>query len=380
MSTGISYKKTEAPPGEGAVFDIFTKWYRRYLFEEESVLLLVLLTIAVALLMTIGDILTPVLAALVLAFLMEGISTRLQRHGAPAWLGVSVAYVVFVGAFFAIILGLLPLVWRQLASLVTQMPGMLEQARQLVSVLPDRYPEFISAVQIDELVALAAAEFATLGQAILTLSVSSIPGLFVVLVYLILIPLLVFFFLKDKEQLLGWCGGFLPRERPLLRRIWSEMNLQFANYARGKVVEIIIIGAVSYAAFAVMGLNYAALLGLAVGLSVIIPYVGAILVTLPVVMVGFFQWGMSTEFFYLCAVYLVIQVLDGNVLVPLLFSEAVNLHPVAIIMAILFFGGIWGLWGVFFAIPLATMIKAIINAWPTAVPEKPEAPTQTAME
>jgi putative permease len=362
------------------MLDIFNKWYRRYLFEEESVLLLVLLAVAVLLLMTIGDILTPVLAALVLAFLMEGISTRLQRHGAPAWLGVSVAYVVFVGAFFAIILGLLPLVWRQLASLVTQMPGMLEQARQLVSILPDRYPEFISAVQIDELVALAAAEFAALGQAILTLSVSSIPGLFVVLVYLILIPLLVFFFLKDKEQLLGWCGGFLPRERPLLRRIWGEMNLQFANYARGKVVEIIIIGAVSYVAFALMGLNYAALLALAVGLSVIIPYVGAILVTLPVVMVGFFQWGMGSEFFYLCAVYLIIQVLDGNVLVPLLFSEAVNLHPVAIILAILFFGGIWGLWGVFFAIPLATLIKAIINAWPTAELEKPEAPTQLAME
>jgi putative permease len=362
------------------MLDIFNKWYRRYLFEEESVLLLVLLAVAVLLLMTIGDILTPVLAALVLAFLMEGISTRLQRHGAPAWLGVSVAYVVFVGAFFAIILGLLPLVWRQLASLVTKMPGMLEQARQLVSILPDRYPEFISAVQIDDLVALATAEFATLGQTILTLSVSSIPGLFVVLIYLILIPLLVFFFLKDKEQLLGWCGGFLPRERPLLRRIWSEMNLQFANYARGKVVEIIIIGAVSYLAFAVMGLNYAALLGLAVGLSVIIPYVGAILVTLPVVMVGFFQWGMGTEFFYLCAVYLIIQVLDGNVLVPLLFSEAVNLHPVAIILAILFFGGIWGLWGVFFAIPLATLIKAIINAWPTAEPGKHEAPTQLAME
>jgi len=235
-------------------------------------------------------------------------------------------------------------------------------------------------VQIDELVALATAEFAALGQTVVTLSVSSIPGLFVVLVYLILIPLLVFFFLKDKEQLLGWCGGFLPRERPLLRRIWGEMNLQFANYARGKVVEIIIIGAVSYAAFALMGLNYAALLGLAVGLSVIIPYVGAILVTLPVVMVGFFQWGMGTEFYYLCAVYLIIQVLDGNVLVPLLFSEAVNLHPVAIILAILFFGGIWGLWGVFFAIPLATLIKAVINAWPTAAPEKHEAPTQLAME
>ena len=158
---------------------------------------------------------------------------------------------------------------------------------------------------------------------------------------------------------------FLPEKRPLLSSIWGEMNQQFANYARGKVLEIIIVGVVSYLAFAWMGLNYAALLGLLVGLSVIIPYIGAALVTLPVVVVGFFQWGFTSEFYTLCAVYLIIQGLDGNVLVPLLFSEAVNLHPVAIILAILFFGGIWGLWGVFFAIPLATLIKAIINSWPT---------------
>ena len=151
------------------------------------------------------------------------------------------------------------------------------------------------------------------------------------------------------------------------------------------MLEIIIVGAVSYVVFAWMGLNYAALLGLAVGLSVIVPYIGAALVTLPVFIVGFFQWGMTSEFYYLCAVYLIIQALDGNVLVPLLFSEAVNLHPVAIIMAVLFFGGIWGLWGVFFAIPLATMIKAIINAWPTAQvetagPKKVDDKTQTVME
>jgi putative permease len=359
---------------------IFNKWYRRYLSEEESVLLLVLLTIGVLLLMTIGDILAPVLAALVLAFLMEGISTQLQRHGVPQWLGVTVAYVVFVGAFFAITLGLLPLAWRQLASLAAEMPRMLEQGRQLVGILPNRYPELVSAAQINELTALAKAEIAALGQAVLTRSVASIPGLLTVLVYMILIPMLVFFFLKDKEQLLEWAGGFLPRERPLLRRIWGEMNLQFANYARGKVLEIIIVGVVSYAAFSWMGLNYAALLGLAVGMSVIIPYIGAALVTLPVVMVGFFQWGMGNEFYTLCVVYLIIQVLDGNVLVPLLFSEAVNLHPVAILLAVLFFGGIWGLWGVFFAIPLATMLKAIINAWPTAEPEKREDQIQPLVE
>ena len=362
------------------MLDIFHKWYSRYLFEEESVLLLVMLTIGVVLLMTIGDIIAPVLAALVLAFLMEGISTQLENRGVPQWLGVSVAYIVFIGGFFAVTLGVLPLAWRQMASLAGEMPRMLEQGRQFLGVLPARYPELVSAAQLNELTALAKAEIATVGQALVTRSVASIPGLFTVLIYMVLIPMLVFFFLKDKQQLLDWAGGFLPRERPLLRQIWGEMNLQFANYARGKVLEIIVVGAVSYAAFIYLGLNYAALLALAVGLSVIIPYIGAALVTLPVVMVGFFQWGMGSEFYTLCVVYLLIQALDGNVLVPLLFSEAVNLHPVAILMAVLFFGGIWGLWGVFFAIPLATMIKAIINSWPTAEPEKVEDTTQSQME
>ena len=347
------------------MLEIFHKWYNRYLFEEESVLLLVLATISVVLLMTIGDILTPVLASIVLAYLMQGLSARLQYYGLPQWVGVLVAYAVFLGIFFGVTLGVMPLVWRQLLSLAGELPRMLEQGRLALSVLPEEYPELVTTEQLNQYVGMVQGELAGFGQTLVSLSLSSLPGVFTVMLYMILIPMLVFFFLKDREQILDWLGGFLPRERPLLRRIWGEMNIQFANYARGKVLEIIIVGAVSYTAFAFLGLNYAALLGLAVGLSVIIPYIGAALVTLPVVAVAFFQWGIGSEFYTLFAVYLVIQALDGNVLVPLLFSEAVNLHPVAIILAVLFFGGIWGMWGVFFAIPLATLIKAVINAWPS---------------
>lgn len=346
------------------VLDVFRKWYKRYLFEEEAILLLVLLIIAVVLLMTIGDILAPVFASIVLAYLMQGLASQLQRHGLPQWVGVSIAYVVFVGAFFAVCLGILPLAWRQLISLVTELPRMVDQGRQLLSVLPERYPEYITAEQLNQYVSMAQRELASFGQTIVARTVASIPGILTVMVYMVLIPILVFFFLKDRQLILDWVTGFLPRERPLLARIWGEMNVQFANYARGKVLEVIVVGAVTYFAFASLGLNYAALLGLLVGLSVIIPYIGAALVTIPVVMVGVFQWGFSGEFLWVFVVYVIIQALDGNVLVPWLFSEAVNLHPVAIIMAVLFFGGVWGMWGVFFAIPLATLIKAIINAWP----------------
>jgi len=103
---------------------------------------------------------------------------------------------------------------------------------------------------------------------------------------------------------------------------------------------------------------------LLVGLSVMIPFFGAILVTVPVLLVGLYEWGISADFWWLLGIYLIIQALDGNVLVPLLFSARNKLHPVVIVISVLFFGGIWGFWGLFFAIPLATFVKAIINSWP----------------
>jgi len=81
-------------------------------------------------------------------------------------------------------------------------------------------------------------------------------------------------------------------------------------------------------------------------------------------MVAYLQWGWEGDLFFLLGAYAIIQALDGNVLVPLLFSEAVNLHPVSIILAVILFGGIWGFWGVFFSIPLATLVKALYGAWP----------------
>ena len=116
--------------------------------------------------------------------------------------------------------------------------------------------------------------------------------------------------------------------------------------------------------FSLLGLNYALLLGFLCGISVIIPYVGAIVVTVPIIFVAFFQWGTSVLFWYVLVAHILIQVIDGNVVVPILFSDAVNLHPIAILISILFFGTIWGLWGVFFAIPLAVLFNTLLNIWP----------------
>jgi len=348
------------------VKEVLTRWYQRYLSEEEAVILLVMLTVAFAVMLFFGDILAPVLVAVILAYLMQGVANVLRQRGLPGELSVAFSTLLFLGGFFAVLFGLAPLVWRQLVALVREAPAIIEAWRKVLVTLPEEYPVFFTQQQVNELTAAIQAEMASVGQILVTKGLSSIPSVLAAIVYLILIPLMVFFFLKDREQLTGWFADFLPAKRPLLERIWSELNLQFANYARGKGIEVLIIGGASYVVFAIFSLNYAALLGLLVGVSVIVPYIGAALVTIPVVVVAYFQFGVTPDFYWVVGAYLLIQVLDGNVLVPLLFSEAVNLHPVAIVIAVLFFGGLWGLWGVFFAIPLATLVNAILSAWPSS--------------
>jgi len=228
--------------------------------------------------------------------------------------------------------------------------------------LPERYPAYISEQQVVDLINVIRSELSSLGQRILSFSVSSVPAIMSIIVYIFLMPLLVFFFLKDKNRLINWAIGFLPEDRRLASEVWQEVDLQIGNYVRGKVWEIFIVWGASYATFAILGLDFSILISLSVGLSVLVPYIGAAVMGLPVVLIGYFQWGWSPQLAYAGIAYLIIQLFDGNLLAPLLLSEVVNLHPIAIIVAILVFGGMWGFWGVFFAIPLATLVQALLKA------------------
>ena len=344
-------------------------WYEQHLTHKESVVLVVIMASTFLLLATIGDVLMPVLVALILAYLMQGVADRLMGWGLNEMLSLSAAALLFVGVFLGFTVGIAPLVWRQLGGLIREAPAMVEAVQSEVAGLIAQYPTMIEQAPIDELMSTLQAQAASFGQAVLGFGLSSIPGVLTFAIYMVLIPLMVFFFLKDREVILKWVLSFLPSDRPQLDQIGRAMNVQIANYVRGKGIEITIIGAVSYAAFTTFDLNYTALLALLVGLSVIVPYIGAFLVTIPVMLVALFQFGLTGDFYWVVGLYMLIQVLDGNVLVPLLFSEAVDLHPVAIIIAVLVFGGLWGVWGVFFAIPLATLCNVLLVSWPRVATE-----------
>ncbi len=348
------------------MFEIIQDWYRRHFTDPQTVIFAFILIVGLSLVLVLSTHLMPILVAIVIAYLAEGMVAWMSRVNLGRTVAASVVTALMVAAILLVFFVLLPLLSKQITELIRQLPSMLGKGQQLLLQLPEQYPEIVSARQIEEVLTLARTELTQMGQRVVSISLASVVGAITFFVYLILLPLMVFFFLKDKEMILHWLADFLPDERRLLRTVWAELDVKIASYVRGKFIEILIVWAASYLAFALMGLDFAMLLSFAVGLSVIIPYVGATVVTIPVALIAFFQWGFTSQFGWLMAIYAFIQFLDGNLLVPLLFSEVVNLHPVAIIVAVVFFGSLWGVWGVFFAIPLATLIQAIIKAWPTA--------------
>ncbi len=336
----------------------------RYFHDEEAIIFVVLLAVGLFVLVTIGSVLAPLLTAVVIAYLLQGLVNWLLQYKVRYLFAVTLVYVLFISLFIGILLFLLPQAWGQLGRLINELPRFISEGQNLLLHLPDAYPNLITEQQIQELIVTLRGDLAVMGQRVVSYSIASIPRIFDWTVFLVLVPVLVFFMLKDKALLVHWVGTLLPHNRPLMLQVWKEMDEQLANYIRGKTLEIIIVGLVSYLCFFVLGVNYALLLSVMVGLSVIVPFIGVTVVTIPVMLIAYVQWGFGSEFFTVVVAYGVIQLLDANLLVPLIFSETVNLHPVAILSAVLFFGGIWGLAGVFFAIPLATFIKAIINAWP----------------
>ena len=345
------------------MFDYLKGFFKNYFYEEEQFAALFLLIIAGILLYFIGSTITPIFVSILIAYLLNGVMNFFEGKNYSKKTAFYFSFTIFL-VFYLIVLVSLPYVTGQIASLINELPAIVAFVQNLFDNLIIRYPNFFTTEQVEEIFASSTSFIPSIAEQVLIQLNTGFSAIMNALIFLILTPILVFFFLKDKSEMLSYVTYFLPNKRILLSQIWSDLNIQLFGYVRGKALEMIIVGSVTTLAFLILGVNYSVILGILVGMSVLIPLFGAILVTIPVVAIGLFQWGLDTPFFIFLFVYLLIQILDGNVLFPLLMGNEVNLHPVLIILAILVFGGIWGFWGLLLAVPIATLIRAVFKVWP----------------
>ncbi len=345
------------------MYDYLKSFFRNYFYEEEQFAALFILIIAAVLLYFIGATITPVFISILVAYLLNGVMNFFEEKNYSKKVSFYITFTIFL-AFYIFVLLSLPYVTGQIASLINELPAIVAFVENLFNDLIIRYPNFFTTEQVEEIFASSASLIPSIAEQVLIQLNTSFSAIMNALIFLILTPILVFFFLKDKSEMLSYLTFFLPNKRSLLSKIWSDLNIQLFGYVRGKALEMLIVASITSVAFLFLEVNYSVILGILVGMSVLIPLFGAILVTIPVVAIGLFQWGLDTSFFIFLFVYFMIQILDGNVLFPLLMGNEVNLHPVLIILSILVFGGIWGFWGLLLAVPIATLIRAVFKVWP----------------
>ncbi len=335
---------------------------------EETLVFALLLTGSFLALFFLGNILTPFLISLIFAYLLIGMQSRMEQYGMNTLASLIFTYCFFLLVGVAMIVWLGPMVYQQLQSLILEIPKWVNSSMIFVQDIPQKYPDLISSDQITTFLQSLSGQVTSISQDFLKASIAGIQNTVTVAINLILLPILVFFFLFDREAIISGFLAILPKDRDMLKNVWVEMDDQLSNYARGKAIEIVIVGVAAAIIFMFFGLQYIALLSVLVGFSVLIPFLGAFIVTIPVVAIGLLQFGLTFDFWLLLGAYIILQILDGYLLVPILFSDAVKLHPVIIMLAVFVFGSMFGFWGVFFAIPIATLIKAIWNSWPENSP------------
>ena len=346
------------------MFKFFKDWYESHLTDPNQVALaLIILSITVLTYILLSTV-VPILVAVILSYMLDGLVVSIsEKYKVKRSSSVLAVYSSFIIVSLATILILIPVMINQITLFIKSLPRMLERGKELIYSSSDSN-SFITSEQSSNIISAINTEINSIGSSVISYSLSSAGSVIETAVYFLIVPIIIFFLLYDKDQINAWFKKFFPEKLDLSRKAYAELDLKIGNYIRCKLIEIIIVWVSSTILFAFLGLNYSLLLGFLCGISVIIPYVGAIAVTIPIVVVAYFQWGTSSEFWYVIIIHILIQIIDGNVVVPILFSEAVNLHPLAILISILFFGTIWGIWGVFFAIPLAVLFNTLLNIWP----------------
>ena len=347
------------------MFKFFKEWYDSHLTDPNQVALaLIILSISLITYILLATV-TPILVAIILAYMLEGLVHRFsENYSLKRNTVVLLVYFSFIAISMIILFLILPLMIDQFTLFVKSLPSILEKGKTLLLNFTSSDKTLITESQLTNIFSALNTEIYNMYGSIVSYSLSSAGSIIETIIYMLIVPILIFFLLFDKEEINGWFKKFFPEKLDLSKKAYAELDLKIGNYIRCKFIEIIIVWVASTLFFTMLGLNYSLVLGFLCGISVIIPYVGAIAVTIPIVFVGYFQWGTSSEFWYIIFAHIIIQVLDGNVVVPILFSDAVNLHPLAILISILFFGTIWGIWGVFFAIPLAVLVNTLLNIWP----------------
>ncbi|MGJ9457057.1 AI-2E family transporter [Oceanobacillus sp. CF4.6] len=306
----------------------------------------------------LGKLLIPFVLSALIAYLLHPLVDQLDRMNIHRGLAILLIYLIFFGGTGYLFYRGYPLVVHQLGDLNENLPEIIAMYENLIyqiynytSFLPetvhDKIDEVILSLEtsLDQLISKLVAGFAKIIDMIIIITV---------------IPVLVFYFLKDYAKIKTFFITFIPKKfRNDASNLLFEIDKGLGGYIRGQLIISLFVGLTSLIMFKLLNIKYALLLAIVMGVTNIIPYFGPIIGAIPAVTISYTTAG-NKVFLVILALF-VIQIIEGNLLSPYIMGKSVKIHPVAIIFVLLLGGQLFGVWGMILAVPVLTITKVIIG-------------------
>jgi len=302
---------------------------------------------------------TTFILAGVLVYLLYPVVQAMEYRGSGRIIAILLAYIALLIIVIAFMLYVIPRLINQLHLLLYMLPSYTTQIEWYLRELQTGYyhtelPEGMR-LAIDD-------QIYNLQQRIQNLLVQAVQLIFNLAGYCIdflLAPVVAFYILKDMERFKSKLEDLLPERH--FKHLWEmgkEINVVLTNFIQGNLLLVIIVGGLTGVAMAVIGVEYAVMLGIIAGLAELIPYFGPFIGAVPAVAMGLLQ--SKYVAFKVIVIILIIQQLEGNILAPKVLGKSVGLHPLFIILALIVGAKLYGIVGMLLAVPTAAIIRILV--------------------
>jgi predicted PurR-regulated permease PerM len=321
--------------------------------------------VAGGLLYALSPILAPFLAGAILAYILNPLVGRLTGRWLPRVVAVILVLMFVLAAVVAIALVIVPLFVKELRLMSEQLPAFLAWTNQQLT--PWLRTHFAIEFQLDvATVKELAGDILANNQGMVAGLLGSLKigglALLAFFVNLMLVPVVLFFLLRDWNLLVAHVDAMIPRgQHARVRSLLAEIDAVLAEFLRGQMLVMLVMSVYYASALALAGLDFALPIGVITGMLVIVPYVGAFTGILLGLMAAAMQFGTLAGVAWVGLAFATGQALEGMAVTPLLVGERIGLHPVAVIFALLAFGQTFGFFGVLLALPASAALLVALR-------------------
>jgi predicted PurR-regulated permease PerM len=335
-------------------------------FRQQVIFWLAIFAVIIATMWLLGDILLPFVAGIVLAYLLNPLTNRLQALKIPRWIAALIGVTMVVLLIVLLILLIVPVIGAQLAAFIDDLPGYVRKLQTLIS---DPSRPWLSRVVgerfagADKSAGDLVAQGAALGTAFLGKVWSGGAAVISVFSLLVIAPVAAFYFIVDWPRIIATLDRLVPRsQHDTVVKLARQIDTAIAGFVRGQTLVCVLLGLFYALALSLVGLNFALLIGLLSGLIGFIPYVGSVtgfVLATGIALVQF--WPEWIWILVVVGIFLFGQFMEGNILVPKLVGDSVGLHPLWLMFSLLAFGYLFGFLGLLLAVPLAAAVAVLVR-------------------